>query len=67
MTVRVQRLFLTVPWAGLQCVIVVLSDYAHLLSLGRSVQVKMWDVSLFVFHIKYFFGEYLLSLIEIAS
>ena len=30
-TVNVLWLFLSVPWAGLQCVIVVFSDHTHLL------------------------------------
>ena len=30
-TVNVQWLFLRVPWAGLQCVIVVFPDHTHLL------------------------------------
>ena len=30
-TINVLRLFLTVPWGGLQCVIVVFSDHTHLL------------------------------------
>ena len=30
-TINVLRLFLTVPWAGLQCVIVVFPDHTHLL------------------------------------
>ena len=30
-TVNVLRYFLTVPWVGLQCVIVVFSDHTHLL------------------------------------
>ena len=30
-TVNVQWLFLTVPWVGLQCVIVVFPDHTHLL------------------------------------
>ena len=30
-TINVLWLFLTVPWAGLQCVIVVFPDHAHLL------------------------------------
>ena len=31
-TVNVLRLFPTVPWVGLQCVIVVFPDHTHLLS-----------------------------------
>ena len=31
-TVNVLRLFFTVPWVGLQCVIVVFPDHTHLLS-----------------------------------
>ena len=30
-TINVPWLFLTVPWVGLQCVIVVFSDHSHLL------------------------------------
>ena len=30
-TVNIMWLFLTVPWVGLQCVIVVLPDHTHLL------------------------------------
>ena len=30
-TINVLWLFLTVPWAGLQCVIVVFPDHTHLL------------------------------------
>ena len=32
-TVNVLRLFLTVPWVGLQCMIVVFPDHTHLLSV----------------------------------
>ena len=31
-TINVLRLFLTVPWVGMQCVIVVFPDHTHLLS-----------------------------------
>ena len=31
LTVNVPWLFLTVPWVGLQCVIVVFPDHAHIL------------------------------------
>ena len=31
MTVSVLLLFLTVPWDGLQCLVVVISDHTHLL------------------------------------
>ena len=34
-TVNVLRLFLAVPWAGLQCTIVVIPDHTHLLFDGR--------------------------------
>ena len=34
MTVSVLWLFLTVPWVGLQCVIVVFPDHTHLLFCG---------------------------------
>ena len=34
MTVGVLWLFLTVPWVGLQCVIVVIPDHTHLLFGG---------------------------------
>ena len=30
-TINVLRLFLTVPWVGLQCVIVIFPDHTHLL------------------------------------
>ena len=33
-TINVQWLFLTVPWVGLQCVIVVFPDHTHLLMNG---------------------------------
>ena len=33
-TVNLLRLFLTVPWVGLQCVIVVFPDHTHLLFAG---------------------------------
>ena len=36
-TVNVLRLFLAVPWVGLQFVIVVLSDHTHLLFQGYMV------------------------------
>ena len=35
-TVNVPWLFLTVPWVGLQCVIVVFTDHAHLLFSAKS-------------------------------
>ena len=33
-TINVLWLFLTVPWVGLQCVIVVFTDYTHLILLN---------------------------------
>ena len=33
-TINVLWLFLTVPWVGLQCVIVVFPDHTHLLFVG---------------------------------
>ena len=35
--VGILSLFLTVPWAGLQCVIVVFSDHTHLCLVGMGV------------------------------
>ena len=34
-------LFITVPWVGLQCVIVVFSDHAHLLFSCSSILIKI--------------------------
>ena len=34
-TLNVLRLFLAVPWVGLQCVIVVFPDHTHLLFVFR--------------------------------
>ena len=34
-TVNILWLFLTVPWVGLECVIVVFSDHTHLLYVER--------------------------------
>ena len=36
-TVNVLSHFLMVPWVGLQCVIVVLPDYTHLLSVHSTL------------------------------
>ena len=38
-TVNVLWLFLTVPWVGLQCVIVVFPDHTHLLVLLKSKHI----------------------------
>ena len=35
-SVNLLWLFLTVPWVGLQCVIVVFSDHTHFLFVGDS-------------------------------
>ena len=40
MTVSVFSFFLTVPWAGLQCVIVVFPDYIHLPFYGGILYYK---------------------------
>ena len=42
--INVLWLFLTVPWVGLQCVIVVFSDHTHLLFEG----VRLFLLTLFV-------------------
>ena len=39
-TVTVMWLFLTVPWAGLQCVFVVFPDHTHLLLVQLGLCVK---------------------------
>ena len=36
-TVNILWLFLTVPWVGLECVIVVFSDHTHLLYVERLI------------------------------
>ena len=41
MTVSVLWLFLTVPWVGLQCVIVVFPDHTPLLSVIGILMVKI--------------------------
>ena len=41
---------LTVPWVGLQCVIVVFPDYTHLLFDSRSMDSQAFNVSLGVLH-----------------
>ena len=40
-TVKVMWLFLTVPWVGLQCVIVVFPDHTHLLFKRKSLLLYM--------------------------
>ena len=46
MTVSVMWLFLTMPWVGLQCVIVVFPDHSHLLSGDTQTnpfrKAKLW-------------------------
>ena len=39
-TVNVMRLFITVPWVGLQCVFVVFHDHTHLLICGYSSRFR---------------------------
>ena len=43
MTFSVQRLFLTVPWVGLQCVIVVFPGHTHLHS-ELPLKVGYWAI-----------------------
>ena len=49
LTVNVLWFFLLVPWVGLRCVIVVLSDYAYLLFFSKGLlgrrYLKMNDQS----------------------
>ena len=40
-TVKVMWLFLTVPWVGLQCVIVVFPDHTHFLFKRKSLLLHM--------------------------
>ena len=42
-TINVLRLFLTVPWIGLKCVIVVFPDHTHSLFMGHFIRV--WYLS----------------------
>ena len=46
MTVSVVLLFLAVPWVGLQCVIVVLPDHAHLFFFHYCMQATKARTSL---------------------
>ena len=46
-TINVLWLFLTVPWVGLQCVIVVFPDHTHLLFALRNINIKI--LMLFIF------------------
>ena len=39
-TINVLWLFLTVPWVGLQCVIVVFSDHTHLVYGRNSILIE---------------------------
>ena len=41
-TINILWLSLTVPWVGLQCVIVVLTDHTHLL-FGTSIFSKLYE------------------------
>ena len=44
-TINVMRLFPTLPWVGLQNVIVVFPDHTHLLFVYMGQLVRFWDVS----------------------
>ena len=49
-TVNIMWLLLTVPWAGLLCVIVVFPDHTHLLFLSHTGSELLWSLLLIVEH-----------------
>ena len=51
-TINVQWLYLTVPWVGLQCVIVVVPDHTHFVYRGVGYQYPISLVNMLVSLIK---------------